>query len=72
MRRVKGLFERVKEQRKLLHTVEGRKANWIGHMVSANFHLKKLYSRRDRKSDKTKKTYAATTWPERKREDPGI
>ena len=30
------VLERVKEERNLLHTVERRKANWIGHILRRN------------------------------------
>jgi hypothetical protein len=34
------VLHRVKEQRNLLHTVNRRKANWIGHMLHRNCLLK--------------------------------
>jgi hypothetical protein len=31
---------RVKEERNILHTIKGRKANWIGHVLHRNCLLK--------------------------------
>jgi len=36
----------VKEQRNILHTVKWRKANWIGHVLRRNCHMKHVISRR--------------------------
>jgi hypothetical protein len=33
-------LHRVKEERNILHTIKGRKANWIGHILRRNFLLK--------------------------------
>ena len=34
------LLHRVKEERNVLHTIEKRKASWIGHILSRNCLLK--------------------------------
>jgi hypothetical protein len=34
------VLHRVKEERNILHTVKGRKANWIGHILRRNCLLK--------------------------------
>jgi hypothetical protein len=36
------LLHRVKEQRNILHTVNRRKANWIGHILGRNCLLKHI------------------------------
>ena len=33
---------RVNEQRNILHEIRKRKANWIGHILSRNYHLKQV------------------------------
>jgi hypothetical protein len=33
------VLHRVKEDRNILHTVKGRKANWIGHILRGKFLL---------------------------------
>jgi len=33
---------RVKEQRNILHEISKRKANWIGHILRRNCHLKRV------------------------------
>jgi hypothetical protein len=39
--RVKNeVLHRVKEERNILHTINRRKANWIGHMLRRNYLLK--------------------------------
>ena len=42
MRKVKGVLQRDKEERNLLHTVKGRKGNWIGHMFHTNCRLENI------------------------------
>jgi hypothetical protein len=34
------VLQRVKEERNILHTIKGRKANWIGHLLRRNCLLK--------------------------------
>jgi hypothetical protein len=34
------VLHRVKEERNILHNIKRRKANWIGHILSRNYHLK--------------------------------
>jgi hypothetical protein len=34
------VLHRVKEERNIPHTIKGRKANWIGHILRRNCHLK--------------------------------
>jgi len=34
---------RVREERNILHTVKGRKANWIGHILSRNCLVKDFH-----------------------------
>jgi hypothetical protein len=34
------VLHRVKEERNILHTIKGRKANWIGHILRRNCLLK--------------------------------
>jgi hypothetical protein len=34
------VLHRVKEKRNILHTVNGRKANWIGYILRRNYLLK--------------------------------
>jgi hypothetical protein len=34
------VLHRVKEERNILHTIQGRKANWIGHILRRNCLLK--------------------------------
>jgi hypothetical protein len=34
------ILYRVKEERNILHTIKGRKANWIGHILRSNCLLK--------------------------------
>jgi hypothetical protein len=36
------LLHRVKEERNILHTVERRKANWIGHILRTNCLLQRV------------------------------
>jgi hypothetical protein len=31
-----AVLHRVKEERNILHTIRGRKANWIGHILGRN------------------------------------
>ena len=57
----------VKERRNILHTVDGRKANWIGHVLCSNCLLTTCYCRDDRgeyrSEGKTCKKLVATRWP---------
>jgi hypothetical protein len=49
---------RVKEQRNILHEINKRKANWIGHILRSNcllHHVIEKYKRRDRSDRKTRK-----------------
>jgi hypothetical protein len=39
------VLHRVKEERKILHTIKSRKANWVGHSLRRNC-LKKIYYRK--------------------------
>jgi hypothetical protein len=53
------LLHRVKEERNIVHTIERRKANWIGHILRRNCLLKhviegKLEGRKDRNDRKTR------------------
>jgi hypothetical protein len=34
------VLHRVKEERNILHTIQRRKANWIGHSLRRNYLLK--------------------------------
>ena len=34
------VLHRVKEERNILHTIQGRKANWTGHILRSNCLLK--------------------------------
>jgi hypothetical protein len=34
------VLHRVKEERNIVHTIKGRKANWIGHILRRNCLLK--------------------------------
>jgi hypothetical protein len=45
----------AKEERNIVHTIKGRKANWIGHILRRNCFLKASYRRRDRREGKTRK-----------------
>ena len=36
------VLHRVKEERRILHTLNGRKANWIGHILRRNCLLKQV------------------------------
>jgi hypothetical protein len=47
----------IKEARNILHTVQGRKANWTGHILCRNGLLKHVT---EGKIELTGKTYAAT------------
>jgi hypothetical protein len=38
--RNEAVLHRVKEERNILHTIERRKANWIGHVLRRNCLLK--------------------------------
>jgi hypothetical protein len=40
------LLHRVKEERNILHTIKGRKANWIGHALRRNCLLKYMIERK--------------------------
>jgi hypothetical protein len=51
------VLHRVKEERKILHTIQRRKANWIGHILGRNCLLKhvtegKIEGRSDGKTRK--------------------
>ena len=51
---------RVKEQRKILHEISKRKANWIGHILRRNCLLQRIIEGKingggDRSDSKTKK-----------------
>ena len=37
------VLSRVKEQRNMLHTIKGRKINWIGRILLNNCFLKQLF-----------------------------
>jgi hypothetical protein len=36
------VLHRVKEERKILHTIKRRKVNWIGHILPRDFLLKHI------------------------------
>jgi hypothetical protein len=36
------VLQRVKEEGNILHTVNRRKVNWIGHILRSNCHLKNI------------------------------
>ena len=36
------VLRRVKEERNIIHTVKGRRANWIGHVLRRNSFLKHI------------------------------
>jgi hypothetical protein len=38
--RNEDVLHRVKEERNIIHTVKGRKVEWIGHILRRNWHLK--------------------------------
>jgi hypothetical protein len=40
------VLHRVKEDRNILHTIQKRKANWIGHIVRSNCLLKHVIERK--------------------------
>ena len=40
------VFQRVMDQRNILHTVKRRKANWIGHILHMNYLLKHVTERK--------------------------
>ena len=48
-----AVLHRVKKDRKVLHTVKIRKANWIGHVLRGKCLLK--HFRKDRSDGKTRK-----------------
>jgi hypothetical protein len=37
------VLHRVKEERKILHTIKKRKASWIGHILHRNSLLKHIF-----------------------------
>ena len=39
------VLHRVKEERKVLHTIKRREANWIGHILRRNCLLKQIIER---------------------------
>jgi Zn-dependent peptidase ImmA (M78 family) len=46
------VLQRVKEERNILQTVTRRKANWIGHILRRNWHLKHVIeAKKEGKSD---------------------
>jgi len=44
---------RVKEQRNILHELNNRKANWIGHILCRNCLLRMGYWRKDKRGDRS-------------------
>ena len=40
------MLHRVKEERKLLHKIKGRRAKWIGHILPRNCVLKHVIERK--------------------------
>ena len=40
--RHEGVLRRIKEERNILHTMKGRKAKWIGHILHMNRLLKHI------------------------------
>jgi hypothetical protein len=40
--RIEKVLQRAKEERNILHTVNRRKANWIGHVLRRNCLLKQV------------------------------
>jgi hypothetical protein len=41
--RNEGVLRRIKEERNILQTVKGRKADWIGHILRRNCLLKQVF-----------------------------
>jgi hypothetical protein len=61
------VLQRVIEQKNILQTIKGRKANWMGHILCRNCLLKHVIEGKDRGRDKSDgKKKKKTT---RKRED---
>ena len=48
-----GVLHRVKEERNIVHTVNRRKANWIGHILRGNWLLKYVTEGKLEKKDGT-------------------
>ena len=57
--RYEGVLHRVKEERNIVHTVKGKKDNWIGHSLRSNCFLKQStegkIQNEDRSNGKTSK-----------------
>jgi hypothetical protein len=49
--KIEEVLRRVKEERNLLHTINGRKANWIGHILRRNCLLKHVEERHKGRED---------------------
>ena len=46
------VLHRVKEERSILHSVKGRKAGWIGHILRRDCLLKHVSDMKDRRDGK--------------------
>jgi len=53
------VLRRVKEERDILHTIETKKVNWMGHNLCLNCLEKTHYYRKDRREKKRRKMSAA-------------
>ena len=57
--RYEEVLLRVNDERNILHEIRKRKANWIGHILRRNCHLKQVIERKfkggDRSDWKTRK-----------------
>jgi hypothetical protein len=51
----KAVLHRIKEERNMLHTMERRKANWIGHIFCRNRLLKQVIEGKDRSNEQKRK-----------------
>jgi hypothetical protein len=49
------VLHRVKEERNIIHTIERRKANWIGHILRVNCLLKHIVEGQIRKGTEVTK-----------------
>jgi hypothetical protein len=53
--RDEAVLHRVKEGRNILHTIERRKADWIGHILRRNCLLKHVFEGKIEGSDRKKR-----------------
>jgi hypothetical protein len=49
------VLQRVKEERNILHTLQGRKSKWIGHILRRKFRVGRRKDRRDGNTRKRRK-----------------